>query len=102
MKYIIFLLVLGFVSCVNKPIPTMNATNFHNKLEGIEADTVNKKLYFYIAPGGKRFNQEIYPIYDWEYVDKNLFITVTTDSGMYIKASFFKKADSTGLWGIKY
>ena len=102
MRYIIFLLALGFVSCVNKPIPTMNATNFHNRLEGIEADTFNKKLYFYVAPGGQRFNQEVYDIFEWSKTGDHFMISVRTDSGLYIKASFFEKADRTGLWGIKY
>lgn len=100
MRYLIVLLVL--VSCVNKPVPTVNATNFRNKLEGIEADTFNRKLYFYVAPGGKRFNQEAYEIYGWSQTGDHLMVAVTTDSGLYIKASFFEKADKTGLWGIKY
>lgn len=99
MRYIIFLLLLG--AC-QQPTQSVDATDYHNKSDGIEADTINKKLYFYGAPGGKRIDYEVYDIYDWEYLDGHLFVTVTTDSGMYIKASFFKKYGSDILWGVKY
>ena len=97
MKHLIFLIFI-FSAC--QVTPTIKGTNYNDKNELIEADTINLQLYKYEVIGGQKFLQESHPIIDWVDDKGILLINVKTDTGEYYKAGFFIRADSTGLYSI--